>query len=327
MIYVDTKSNDPYINLATEYYVAMKKDFGEAVFMLWANKPTLVVGKFQNTIEEINSEYVKEKGINVIRRMSGGGTVYHDLGGRQFTFIVRGAGMKISFKEYLEPIVDALKNLGVDACMTGRNDLTVDGKKISGNAQYKVGDITVHHGTLLFESDIEAVVCSTNVDPYKIISKSIKSVRERVTNIKEHLPINMTVEEFDRHIINAVCPEGREYILTDGDRAEIEKIADEKFRGYDNIYGKNPKYQIEKTGRFAGGKVTLLLDIKNDVIISAKLYGDFFAAENVWKIENLLEGCHYDYQSVLTSLKNGVEENTIYSVTLDELAKLAVGEI
>lgn len=327
MIYVDTKSNDPYINLATEYYVATKKDFGEAVFMLWANKPTLVVGKFQNTIEEINSEYVKEKGINVIRRMSGGGTVYHDLGGRQFTFIVRGAGMKISFKEYLEPIVDALKNLGVNACMTGRNDLTVDGKKISGNAQYKVGDITVHHGTLLVESDIEAVVRSTNVDPYKIISKSIKSVRERVTNIKEYLPINMTVEEFDRHIINAVCPEGREYILTDEDKAEIEKIADEKFRGYDNIYGKNPKYQIEKTGRFAGGKVTLLLDIKNDVIISAKLYGDFFAAENVLKIENLLEGCHYDYQSVFTSLKNGVEENTIYSVTLDELAKLAVGEI
>lgn len=327
MIYVDTKSNDPYINLATEYYVATKKDFGEAVFMLWANKPTIVVGKFQNTLEEINFEYVKEKRINVIRRMSGGGTVYHDLGGRQFTFIVRGAGMKISFDEYLKPIVNALGALGIDACMTGRNDLTVGGKKISGNAQYKIGDITVHHGTLLFDSDIEAVVRSTNVDPYKIISKSIKSVRERVTNIKEHLPYDMIVEEFDRHIINAVCPEGKEYVLTDDDRTEIEKIADEKFRGYENIYGKNPKYQIEKTGRFAGGKVTFLLDIKNDVITSAKLYGDFFAGEDVSKIEALIEGCHYDYQSVLTALKNGIEENTIYFVTLEELAQLAAGEI
>lgn len=323
MIYVATNSNDPYVNLATEYYVATRKDFKEPVFMLWANKPTLVVGKFQNTVEEINEDYVRENGVNVIRRMSGGGTVYHDLGGRQFTFIVRGAGMKISFEEYLNPIVKALLDLGVEACMTGRNDLTVGGKKISGNAQYKIGDITVHHGTLMFDSDIEAVVRSTNVDPYKIISKSIKSVRERVTNIKEHLHTDMTVEEFDRHIINAVCPDGREYLLNDEDRAEIEKIADEKFRGHDNIYGKNPKYQIEKTGRFAGGKVTWLLDIKNEVIVSAKLYGDFFAGEDVGKVEQLIVGCRPDYDEILSALKNGVKEGVIYSVTLEDLAGLA----
>lgn len=322
MIFVDTKSNDPYINLATEYYIATNKDFGETIFMLWANKPTLVVGKFQNTVEEINEEYVKNHDIKVIRRMSGGGTVYHDLGGRQFTFIARGAGMKISFKEYLDPIVNVLRTLGVEACMTGRNDLTVNGKKISGNAQYKIGDITVHHGTLLFDTDIEAVVHSTNVDPYKIISKSIKSVRERVTNIKDHLPTEMTVEAFDKYIINAVCPEGKEYILTDDDREKIEKIADEKFRGNNNIYGNNPKYQVEKTGRFAGGKVTVRLDIKKGTITGAKIYGDFFASENVIDIEKALLGCKLGYDDVYSALKNAVCENTIYSVTLDELAHL-----
>ena len=323
MIYIDTKSNDPYINLSTEYYFASKKDLGDTVFLLWANRPTLVVGKFQNTREEINEEYVRENGISVIRRLSGGGTVYHDLGGRQYTVIERNSDMKISFRQYLIPIVNALASMGVHAEISGRNDLTVDGKKISGNAQYKLGNVTVHHGTLLFSSDIEAVVRSTNVDPYKIISKSIKSVRERVTNIKDHLPSPMTVEEFDRAIIKFVCPEGKEYVLTPEDNAEIERIADEKFRGDHNIYGKNPPYSIEKTGRFPGGKVTLHLNVKNEKITDGRMSGDFFGNGDADVLISLLSGCRLNYDEILNKLKNNLPSSPLLSITLEDIAHLA----
>ncbi len=219
MIYIETGSADVYYNFGLEYYFTLEKRLPETVFLFWRTTPTLMVGKYQNVLEEINKPYADEHGIHLVRRMSGGGTIYTDMGGWQFTFIQHKEAGEIEFGQYIAPVIDALREMGVSASFNGRNDLTIDGKKFSGNAQYRLGDCIVHHGSLLFDTDIEQMVASTTVDSYKITSKSIKSVRDRVTNISEHLPSPMDAETFKetmvRHIMNGstaaytVTPEGR----------------------------------------------------------------------------------------------------------------------
>ena len=191
MIYIETGSTDVYYNFGLENYFATEKRLPDTVFLFWRTTPTLMVGKYQNILEEINKPYADAHGIHLVRRMSGGGTIYTDLGGWQFTFIQHKEAGEIEFGQYIAPVIDALREMGVSASFNGRNDLTIDGKKFSGNAQYRLGDCIVHHGSLLFDTDIEQMVASTTVDSYKIISKSIKSVRDRVTNISEHLPVPM----------------------------------------------------------------------------------------------------------------------------------------
>ena len=166
MIYIETGSTDVYYNFALEYYFAAVKKLDDTVFLLWRTTPTLMVGKYQNTLEEICQDYAQAHGINVVRRMSGGGTIYTDMGGWQFTFIEQGDTNEIHFQAYTKPIVDALRALGVPADFNGRNDLLIDGRKVSGNAQYKLAGSTVHHGSLLFDTDIEQMVASTTVADY-----------------------------------------------------------------------------------------------------------------------------------------------------------------
>ena len=153
MIYVDTKSVDPYFNFGAEYYFAAEKDAGDAVLLLWSTSPTLMLGKYQNAWEEIDLAYAEEKGINLVRRLSGGGTIYTDGGGLQYSFIRRDGSREISFDEYMEPVVSALNSLGIPAERGGRNDILLGSKKISGNAQFKLRGSTVHHGSLLFDTD------------------------------------------------------------------------------------------------------------------------------------------------------------------------------
>lgn len=188
MIYIETGSTDVYYNFGLENYFATEKRLPDTVFLFWRTTPTLMVGKYQNILEEINKPYADAHGIHLVRRMSGGGTIYTDLGGWQFTFIEHSPEQQIEFAQYIGPVVDAVRELGADASFNGRNDLLIDGRKFSGNAQYRLGDCIVHHGSLLYDTNIEQMVASTTVDPYKILSKSIKSVRDRVTNISEHLP-------------------------------------------------------------------------------------------------------------------------------------------
>ena len=205
MIYIETNSTDVYYNFGLENYFTVEKRLPDTVFLFWRTTPTLMVGKYQNVMEEINKPYADAHGIKIVRRMSGGGTIYTDLGGWQFSFIQHRDAEQIEFEEYIAPVIDALKELGVAAAFNGRNDLTIDGKKFSGNAQYRLEDCIVHHGSLLFDTNIRQMVESTTVDSYKILSKSIKSVRDRVTNIAEHLPVPMEPEEFKtcmvRHIM------------------------------------------------------------------------------------------------------------------------------
>ena len=219
MIYVETNSTDVYYNFGVEYYFTTERQLPEPVFLFWRTAPTLMLGHYQNPYEEINLEYAREHGIALVRRMSGGGTIYTDLGSWQFSFIVPGDKGDIDFKSFLRPVLQALKALSLNAEFNGRNDLLIDGRKFSGNAQFRKAGYTVHHGSLLFDCDIAQMAASTRVDPYKILSKSIRSVRERVTNLADHLLQPMMSETFKQRLVAAIVEDGDTYIMSAPDKA------------------------------------------------------------------------------------------------------------
>ena len=325
MIYIETGSTDVYYNFGLEYYFSVEKRLPDTVFLFWRTTPTLMVGKYQNVLEEINKPYADAHGIHLVRRMSGGGTIYTDLGGWQFTFIQHKEAGEIEFSQYIAPVIGALQEMGISASFNGRNDLTIDGKKFSGNAQYRLGDCIVHHGSLLFSTDIEQMVASTTVDSYKILSKSIKSVRDRVTNISEHLPFPMDAESFKdimvHHIMNSSTDT---YTLTPADDARIRAIAREQFRSWEQIFGKNPKFTIDRIGRFAGGRIQFKLDVQKGTIQSAAVYGDFFSTLDAGAISAALVGCPYERSAVLAALRAHGIDGAIYRISAEEMAATAV---
>ena len=229
MIYIETNSTDVYYNFGLENYFTVEKRLPDTVFLFWRTTPTLMVGKYQNVMEEINKPYADAHGIHLVRRMSGGGTIYTDLGGWQFSFIQHREAGEIEFGQYIAPVIGALEEMGVTASFNGRNDLTIDGRKFSGNAQYRLGDCIVHHGSLLFDTDIRQMVASTTPDSYKITSKSIKSVRDRVTNISDHLPQPMDPETFKETMVRHIMNGSRDtYAVTPEDDARIRELARKK---------------------------------------------------------------------------------------------------
>ena len=234
--YLDLMTTDPSYNLAMEQYVFDCLPRDRMYFMLWQNGNAIIVGKYQNTISEINEEAVRERGIRVVRRLSGGGAVYHDMGNLNFTFITDADGSgTLDMKLFCEPVVRTLAALGVKAEVNGRNDITIDGKKFSGNSQYLRQGRVMHHGTLMFDSDLSVVGEALRVDPTKIQTKGIRSVRSRVTNVAEHLPERVTLPEFRRILLENILREnpGEEYPLTPDDLAAVEKLRDnEKFRAW-----------------------------------------------------------------------------------------------
>ncbi len=320
MIYIDTGSTDVFYNFALEYYFACEKELSEPVFLFWRTEPTLMIGKYQNTFEEIDLSYAEEKGIEVVRRLSGGGTIYTDLGGWQFTFIEYGNDNQIHFTEFIAPIIDALKTFEVEAEFNGRNDLVIGGRKFSGNAQYKLKGNTIHHGSILFDTNIEEMVASTTVDPYKIISKSIKSVRERVTNIKDHLKQTLSAEEFSHQMVNYILGEkGQRYQLTKSDHRRILEIADEKFRPWQARFGANPKFSMTKVGRFAGGKLSISLDVKKNTITSAQVNGDFFGNDRAQDLAETLVGLPLEKETLISSLNQKGLADALYGISAEEI--------
>ena len=322
MIQIETASHDLFFNQAFEDYVFRTWREGD-VLLLWRNRPAVVVGCYQNICREVHMRALLERGIPVVRRMSGGGTIYTDLGGWQFTFIEHSPDRPIEFAQYIGPVVDAVRELGADAGFNGRSDLLIGGRKFSGNAQYRLGDCIVHHGSLLYDTDIEQMAASTTVDPYKILSKSIRSVRDRVTNISEHLPRKLSVEEFKscmvRHLMRGSTDS---YTVTPEDDARIKQLAQEKFAAWDVIYGKNPRFNLERTGRFPGGKLTFRMDVQKGIIRSASVWGDFFSTLSAEAITDALTGCRYDRAAVLDALrKNGID-GAVYQISAADMAAL-----
>ena len=257
-------------------------------------------------------------------RPCGSGTVYHDLGNVNYTYIVRANGT-VDYDAVLSPVIAALNAIGVPARKNRTCDIAIGDLKISGNAQYRLGDCIVHHGSLLFDTDIEQMVASTTVDSYKITSKSIKSVRDRVTNISEHLPVPMDAETFKetmvRHIMNGSTDT---YTVTPEDDARIREIAGEQFQSWERIFGRRPKFTIDRTGRFAGGKVQFKLDVQKGRIRDAAVYGDFFSTLDADTLCAALMGCPYERGAVLAALRSHGIDGAVYRISAEELASVVV---
>lgn len=324
MLVVLNPSTSASFNMAAEEYIL--KNFSEDVFMLWQADKTVLIGKNQNTRKEIDVQYVEENDIKVIRRLSGGGAVYNDLGNTNFAFISTDSGDSFAnFKKFTAPIIDLLKSLGVPAEFSGRNDLLVNGKKFSGNAQFKHKNRLLHHGTLLFSSNMEQLGKALSPDMLKFKSKGIKSVKSRVTNISEHLPEKISVEQFmnlaNEHILETFSG-SRTYTFSDEDLIAIKKIEDERFANWEWNFGASPKYDFINQEKFPGGLVEINLQVKDGIISSAKIFGDFFSQDEISDIENELKGIKHDTASVRKTLLQFDLNNYFAGITLDELIQL-----
>ena len=306
MRYLESPCHDPRWNLALEQYIFDHADRSHGYLMLWQNENTIVVGKYQNTVAEINNEYVREKDITVVRRLSGGGAVYHDLGNLNFTFIVDASDVeRINFRMFCEPIMRALATFGVTAELSGRNDITVDGKKISGNAQYLKEGRVMHHGTILFDTDSSIIGNALHVDREKLASKGVKSVVSRVTNLRAHLPEGTTLEDFKTRLVEELGKsEAMEKMtLSDEALARIEEIKKERYDTWEWNYGRSPGYTDSHRRRIEGvGTVEAALTVKNEVICEIRFFGDFFAEGEVSELENALVGCRREKGALMEKL-------------------------
>ena len=322
MRYLINKSTNPYFNLALDEYAMRHIDVDEDFFFLWRNEPAVIIGKNQNTVEEINQKFIDEKGIKVARRVSGGGAVYHDLGNLNFTFII---GVddpgKVNYKKYVQPIIDALAEMGIKAEASGRNDILIDGLKISGNAQRMANGKLMHHGTLLFDVDIEDLVQALNVDPDKITSKGVKSVRSRVTNIKEHMPEGTTIYDFWDALQYYLSDKGQseEIVLSDEEIAKIEYEAYNRFGTWDWIYGESPEFNLKNNKRFAGGNVEVLIDAEEGKIKNVRFMGDYLGLKDVAHVENRLQGVRFRKDDVDAILSTIDLQTYFGTITKDEL--------
>lgn len=309
MIFVDNKGiTDPRINLAIEEYLLKNMDVEQdSILLFYINQPSIIIGKNQNTIEEINTDYVEDNDIIVVRRLSGGGAVYHDLGNLNFSFITKDDGNSFSnYKKFTQPVVDALAKMGVNAELSGRNDILAEGRKVSGNAQFAIKGRMYSHGTLMFDTEIDAVVGALKVKKDKIESKGIKSVRSRVANISEFLKEPMTVEEFRKAILVSVFA-GEEniqhYELTERDWDNINALSKERYQTWEWNYGKSPRFNIQKTHRFPSGGIDIRLEVNKGIIEEATIFGDFFGVGDVGEVVEKLMGVQYSRTAIAEALK------------------------
>ena len=330
MKFISNNNNtDPTLNLAMEEYVlkTVPMDEDESYFLFYVNRPSIIVGKNQNTIEEVHQAYIDEHGIDVVRRISGGGAVYHDFGNLNFSFITKDDGQSFhNFKKFTQPIVDALNKMGVQAEMTGRNDIQVGQAKISGNAMVKVKDRMFSHGTLMLNSELDEVQNALKVNPAKIQSKGVKSVRKRVANIVEFLDEPIDIDAFKEIILKQLFGDEavETYHLTDEDWRNIEQLANEKYRTWDWNYGKNPKYNFEREHKFEKGFVQIKLDVKKGQIEHAKIFGDFFGEGNIEDLERALEGVTHQKVAIHEALKDYDMHHYFGAIPKDELIDLMV---
>ena len=305
MYLLNHSSTDCFFNLACEEYFV--KNSQEDFFLLWQNDNTIVVGKNQNTLEEINHPYVTEHNIRVVRRMTGGGAVYHDLGNVNFSIIQ--TTEKEHFNDYAyftQPVCLFLQTLGLHVQLSGRNDLTLCGMKFSGNAQACFGNRLLHHGTILFDSDITCLSKALTPNPLKIDSKGIKSVRSRVTNLKSSLSDDITVTAFMKSLTSYLLhsiPNLQEHRLTPEETAAIQSLADKKYRTWEWNYGSSPPFTLSKSRKYPFGIVTLHLYIESGQLRTLKIYGDFFGKKETENLEEKLQNTVFRYETILKTLE------------------------
>lgn len=334
MYYVVMPKNDIRDNLATEQYLMNQKDFNEPLLLLYIEKPCIIVGRNQNTFEEINQTYVDEHDITVTRRLSGGGAVYQDLGNLCFSFVVNADDQQFGdFKAVVEPIVTALRKMGAASVeVSGRNDILVAGKKFSGNAMYTRNGKTFSHGTLSYDVDLDVLTNALNVPADKIASKGIKSVRSRVTNLSPYLNPqyqNLTTAEFRDELLKEIygvtdlaAIKAHEYQLTANDQKEIDQIAAATYRNWNWVYGKNPQFSIQRWQHFDYGTIDARLLVENGRLTALTFFGDFFGPRDVHELAASLTGVIYDRGHLTTALEKINVSDYFTGITREQLINL-----
>lgn len=304
MLFVDNQENtDPRTNIALETYLVENRLTDQPLLLFYINEPSIIIGRNQNTVEEVNQRYVEEHGIHVVRRMSGGGAVYHDLGNFSYCFIQEEHGPARDFSVFTRPVIEALHQMGVaDARLEGRNDLLIDGKKFSGNAMYIRNGRMTAHGTILYDADLDAVTAALKPRADKIESKGIKSVRSRVTNIRPYVADayqHLNTREFRDHLLLRIFgvnsrADVPEYTLSTDDWAQVAAIRAERFANWDWNYGRSPAFTSERYHKYPQGAVDFRFNVEQGGNIKEiKIYGDFFGVGDIADIEKRLTGIPY----------------------------------
>lgn len=326
MLYIETNSTSPYYNLAFEEYVLTTIGLRQNCFMLWQNDNAIIVGRHQNTVEEINLPYVQENNIRVARRLTGGGAVYHDLGNLNFSFITGiNEHRKMDFVQLLMPIISALNSIGVYAEFTGRNDIVIGGKKISGNSQYVYRDRLLHHGTLLLSSNLRKIADALHVPEDKFLSKSAKSVKSRVANINDFLDTPLSMERFKKLIIASISENETLdfWHPTQADLEGVQALTDGKYSTWDWNFGKSPKYAINKKRRIESvGRIELSMDVANGVIQKIAFSGDYFGSTDSAELSKKLIGCSLAPRDLEKQISEIDPEEYFVGIKRDELLEL-----
>lgn len=306
MLLIHNRSHDPYYNMAMEEFLLLHKK--QEAIMLWRNSPAVIVGYHQNAIEEVDTDFIKQHNIRVVRRLTGGGAVFHDLGNINFTFIEQTDNfLENSYARFTKPIIDYLNSLGIKAELSGRNDLTIDGQKFSGNAQVKKENFMMHHGTLLYQADFKNLTGALKPKEIKIASKGIKSVRSRVTNIASHLPQPMTIEDFLEGLYQFFMQNGAvPYSLTKEETQFVQRLAKEKYSTWDWNFGISPSYQYQNSAKFPFGIVDVRFQVTGGKMQQVRIFGDFFAKAEIAELEHRLNGCPHE-QKALQNCLNTVD--------------------
>lgn len=309
MLYLETHSLDPTWNLAFEEYCLKELRQFDRILLLWQNANAIIIGHYQNAENEVNLEAARNYGAQIVRRSSGGGTVYHDLGNLNYSLIYPIDGLnKQETAVYAAPIVKALQKIGVPVKTQGRNDLTLDGKKISGTAQRIQKGRLLHHGTLLFDSNLDILESVLHVDAGKVVSKGIASVRSRVTNIKDHLPEGTftDVHAFWQALLKAFS-EDMEFIPFQPNPemlAEIQALQESKYQSWDWNFGRAPAFEYNNSKRFPGGKLEIHVNVKKGVIQDIKITGDFLGVMDLDDLESILRGVKFTENHVRQTLSS-----------------------
>lgn len=310
MLFVDNREiTDAYRNLALEEYVLRNRMPDDDLLLFYVNAPSIIIGRNQNTIEEVATDVVEEKRIRVVRRISGGGAVYHDLGNLNFSFMTREVRERFNrYDKFNGPVVEVLRELGVPAEIGGRNDILALGRKISGNAQFAAHDRMFSHGTLLVDSNLDDVTAALRPKPGKVESKGVKSIRSRVANISEFLSAPIDVNELRGLIIQRIFgtrdPKDVPMLeLTDGDWAAIRELHDTKYRTWEWNYGENPASNVQRSQRFPAGEIDVRLDVQQGRIAGVRIFGDFMGRADVADVESRLQGLQYEREPIARALE------------------------